>query len=109
LKTNPKVFFAGQITGVEGYMESCMSGLIAAKSLMRRYENKESIVPDEYTMIGSLLNYITTKKQDFQPMHASFSLVPPLNERIRNKKERKAAYTKRAVENIKEYIIQLER
>jgi folate-dependent tRNA-U54 methylase TrmFO/GidA len=42
-------------------------------------------------------------------MHASFSLVPPLNERIRNKKERKAAYTKRAVENIKEYIIQLER
>lgn len=109
LKTNDTIFFAGQLSGVEGYMESCMTGLISAINISKKLKGMETIVPNEYTMSGSLIKYITTAVKDFQPMHVSFSLLPPLQEQIRDKKERKLAYSNRAEKNMKEYITLLER
>ncbi len=104
LKSNNKVFFVGQLCGVEGYMESCMSGLLAGINVYRRLKGLEIIMPNEYTISGSLIKYITSTIKDFQPMHVSFSLLPPLTTKIRNKKERKLEYSKRARENIHKYI-----
>lgn len=104
LKSNDTIFFAGQLCGVEGYMESCMSGLLAAINIYRKLHSLEVIMPNEYTISGSLIKYITTITKNFQPMHVSFSLLPPLSTNIKNKKERKLNYSKRAMENIKKYI-----
>ncbi len=109
LRTHETVFFAGQISGVEGYMESCMSGLMAAINIYRKSKGQRSITPDEYTMCGSLMRYISGAVKDFQPMHVSFALLPPLEENIKDKKQRKTAYTQRAVKHMKEFITKIER
>lgn len=109
LKNNHNIYFAGQISGVEGYVESCMSGLLSAINITRKIENKQAIMPNEYTMCGSLMRYISTPIKNFQPMHVSYSLLPPLETKIRDKKERKIAYSERARENMKHYIKKLER
>lgn len=100
LRKNEKVFFAGQISGVEGYMESAMSGLMCAINIDRKIQGKGSVIPPETTMFGALMRYITTPTTDFQPMHVSFSLVPTL-EGIRDKKKRKEEYGKRAVADMR--------
>ena len=89
LKSNPNVFFAGQLSGVEGYMESAASGIMAAINAAAYLNGKKPLILPTTTMIGAILNYITdpdTKK--FQPMGANFGLFSPLEARVRDKKER---------------------
>ena len=104
-KQNDKIFFAGQITGVEGYMESASSGIIAGINAVRRIENKESVVLPETTMIGSLSRYVADNSvKDFQPMGANFGVLPELKNRPRDKKERGQAYADRALNDLKYYL-----
>ena len=87
-KKNRNIYFAGQITGVEGYVESISSGFVAGINAVKKFLNKEkSIYPNE-TVIGALANYISSKKENFQPMNANFGILPELSEKIRDKKER---------------------
>ena len=97
-KARPDLFFAGQITGVEGYVESAGAGLIAGINAARLALGKEPLVLPKETMLGSLAHYITTADPGhFQPMNANFGLLPPLGERIRDKAARKAALAERAL------------
>ena len=109
LKKNPYIYFAGQITGTEGYMESCMSGALSAINLSRKLEKRDKLLPSENTMCGSLIKYITSDIKRFQPMHVSYSLVPPLEEQIKDKKERKTKYCERAKKDIDEFTTRIER
>ncbi len=107
LKADEKIFFAGQITGVEGYMESAASGIIAGYNAAAFLEGRDPIILPDYTMIGALISYITDESvTDFQPMGANFGVLPPLSEKIRDKRERYAALSARSLEwfdlNIKE-------
>ena len=88
LKENKKIFFAGQITGVEGYVESISSGLVSAINACAMYKNEDKITFPENTIIGALAKYISTKNDKFQPMNANFGILPELDEKIRDKKER---------------------
>lgn len=98
LKKNENVFFAGQITGVEGYMESAASGIIAGINAVGRYVGKEPFVLPTITMIGSLINYICDETlTNFQPMGANFGIIPPLSHHIRDKKERYMALAERSL------------
>jgi len=96
---NKNIFFAGQITGVEGYIESALSGLLAGISFAAQLDNKDMFLPPETTLSGSLLRFISTKQKDFQPMHASFSLLSALDGKVA-KNERKAAYAARALADL---------
>lgn len=104
LKKDDSIFFAGQISGVEGYLESAMSGLIAAINMARKIDNKEAFIPPIETMTGSLMHYISSENKDFQPMHVSFMLVPELVEKIKDKQKRKEEYSNRAKKAIDLYI-----
>jgi methylenetetrahydrofolate--tRNA-(uracil-5-)-methyltransferase len=96
LKSQPRIMFAGQITGVEGYMESAMSGLVAAHSLLRDIN-----LPQE-TMCGALCNYISDPGiKDFQPMGANMGLLPALAERVKNKQARYEKLAQRALTTIR--------
>ena len=90
LKAHPNVFFAGQITGFEGYMESAASGLLAARNLYARLQGRELPPPPTTTMCGALIDYITTPNKDFQPMGANMGILPRTEEidTIRDKRER---------------------
>ncbi|MCL6632349.1 MAG: methylenetetrahydrofolate--tRNA-(uracil(54)-C(5))-methyltransferase (FADH(2)-oxidizing) TrmFO [Alicyclobacillus herbarius] len=97
-RTRPDLFFAGQMTGVEGYVESAAAGLVAGLNAGRMAMNKDLIVPPRATAIGSLAHYITEAAPDnFQPMNATFGLFPPLSERIRDKRERYQKMAERAL------------
>lgn len=99
LNKDNRIFFAGQISGVEGYMESAASGIVAGINAARRIKGEKPLILPDYTMIGALLNYITDESvKDFQPMGANFGVLPPLDERIRDKRERYAALSKRATD-----------
>ena len=101
LKTYPDIFMAGQITGVEGYVESAQSGMAAGINMARMLEGKEMLVFPNETVMGSLANYITNaSKENFQPMKANFGILPDFSIRIK-KKERKAAYATRALDTMK--------
>ena len=105
VKENKSLFFAGQITGVEGYMESAASGIMAGINACRVSENKETLTLPNDTMIGALSAYIsdpTVKK--FQPMGANFGVLPELENRPRDKKERGAAYSQRALNSLNKYL-----
>ncbi|HIX17898.1 MAG TPA: methylenetetrahydrofolate--tRNA-(uracil(54)-C(5))-methyltransferase (FADH(2)-oxidizing) TrmFO [Candidatus Gemmiger faecavium] len=95
LKQHPNIFFAGQITGFEGYMESAASGLLAARSLYARLCGRPWSPPPETTMCGALIRYITTPNKDFQPMGANMGILPPRPD-IRDKRERYAALSETA-------------
>ena len=106
LKSNPNIFFAGQITGVEGYMESAACGIIAGINAANFALDEEPIILPEFTMIGALLNYITDETvSDFQPMGANFGILPELDRHIRDKRERYSCLSRRSLawfdENIK--------
>lgn len=104
LKKYPQVYVAGQLSGVEGYMESAMSGLIVGLSLSKKLSGEEFVLPDEYTMTGSLIRYITNPSIDeLQPMNANFGLLPPVSG-IRDKKARKMEYGRIAVDHMKQYV-----
>lgn len=99
LKSSKNIFFAGQITGVEGYVESTAAGLMAGINAVRLLEKKELIEFPQETAHGALSHYITDKtKNSLQPMNINFGLFPPLKQKIRNKLERKKAYSVRALE-----------
>lgn len=106
LKRNSNIFFAGQLSGVEGYMESAASGIIAGINAALFSQGKESLVLPAYTMIGALLDYITDETVvNFQPMGANFGILPSLSEHIRDKRERYAALSERSLEYFKELKI----
>lgn len=101
LRKNPNIFFAGQITGVEGYMESAASGIMAGINAVRRAEGRESLVLSEYNMIGALSRYISDESvTNFQPMGANFGILPPIEPKIRDKRERYMALAQRALEKV---------
>ena len=98
LKTNGKVFFAGQLSGVEGYMESAACGIVAGINAAAEILGDNPLVLPPFTMIGALLNYICDGSvTDFQPMGANFGILPPLEMKIRDKKERYGALAERSL------------
>lgn len=98
LKGQENLFFAGQITGVEGYMESASSGILAGMNVVRYLNGEAPLILPEFTMMGALTAYITDKSiKNFQPMGASFGLLPPPDEKIRDKKERYTALAERSL------------
>ena len=100
VRANPNLFFAGQITGVEGYMESASSGIMVGINAVRRLNGRETLTLPGNTMIGALSRYIASGgESDFQPMGANFGVMPPLEPHIRDKKERYAAIAARALES----------
>ncbi|RZT22952.1 FADH(2)-oxidizing methylenetetrahydrofolate--tRNA-(uracil(54)-C(5))-methyltransferase TrmFO [Fictibacillus sp. BK138] len=108
LKERDDLFFAGQMTGVEGYVESAASGLIAGINAAKLVKGEELAVFPRETAIGSMAYYITTANPDnFQPMNANFGLMPPLETRIKNKQERNMAIAERALETIQNFITNL--
>ena len=102
LKSNNNIYFAGQITGVEGYVESISSGMLAALNAIERFYNSSKKVEfSEYTVIGSLAKYISTPNDKFQPMNANFGILPELEgKKIRDKKERYMKLAERSLENL---------
>ncbi len=86
LKNNKNIYFAGQITGVEGYVESISSGLVAGINLANQILEKEELILPKETVIGALADYISTEKENFQPMNANFGILPQLPEKIKDKK-----------------------
>ncbi len=88
MKNSKNIFFAGQITGVEGYVESIASGLIAGINVANQILKKDSLTFPNDTMIGALCNYISTEKEKFQPMNANFGILPKLPIKIKDKQER---------------------
>ena len=95
------LFFAGQITGVEGYMESASSGILAGINAARYLKGEESLVLPNTTMMGALAGYISDPYvENFQPMGANFGILPPLDEHIRDKRERYGALANRALETL---------
>jgi len=101
LKKNNNIYFAGQISGVEGYVESIASGLVAGINAVNKVLGKEKIVFNEYTMLGAISKYISTENKNFQPMNANFGILPELGEKIKDKKIRYECLSKRALENMK--------
>ena len=98
LKNNENIFFAGQISGVEGYMESASSGIVAGINAVRKLRGEAPLVLPEFSMVGALLSYICDETvTDFQPMGANFGVLPPLTEHIRDKRERYAALSERSL------------
>ena len=96
LKGHENLWFAGQITGFEGYMESAACGLLAARSLWAALNGRSYEAPPADTMLGQLTRYITSENKNFQPMGANMGLLPPLAEHIRDKRLRYAAISERA-------------
>lgn len=98
VKTRPMLFFAGQMTGVEGYMESAVSGLLAAVHYLRKLRGLPPVSLEDTCVSGALSKYVATKNKDFQPMNANYGILRPLD--VRDKKERKRLYAERALEEI---------
>ena len=104
-KNRDDLFFAGQMTGVEGYVESAASGLLAGVNAARLVKGEEPIVLPAVTAMGSMANYITTTNvKNFQPMKANFGLFAPLEKKIKKKQERNEAYANRALETIRNFV-----
>lgn len=99
LKKSPNIYFAGQISGVEGYMESAMSGIVSAHSIINKLKGKAPKKFPSVTMIGALTGYISDcSVKNFQPMGANFGVVPALDVKIKDKKERYGALAQRSVD-----------
>ena len=102
-KTFPQLFFAGQITGVEGYVESAASGILAAIHLIEKLQGRTPIIPDNTTVSGALSAHISGATGVFQPMNANFGILRASEKLIKDKKARYAYLAERAMENIKQY------
>ncbi len=99
------IFFAGQITGVEGYVECVASGLVAAMNVSRLLAGREPVVPPPTTMIGSLIRYLNgADPENFQPMNANFGLLPPLGPVRRGKRERRMAMAERSLADLENWL-----
>ena len=109
LKEYENIFFAGQITGSEGYVCAMATGLMAGINIYNKIVGKEPLVLEDLSSIGAIIKYITEEKKDFQPMGPNFGMIRDLEEkRIRDKKERYNKISERAItylkENFSEYI-----
>lgn len=103
VKKMDNVYFAGQITGVEGYMESVASGLVVALKIVERIKGVYLDIP-RTTVLGSLIDYtVCGSESDYQPLNANFGILPPLDDVIKDKKQRKLAYSERAIRDMGEY------
>ncbi len=99
-KKSPNIYFAGQITGVEGYVESISSGLVAGINAAHKLKQKETVTFTKETVIGALAKYISTTNEKFQPMNANFGILPELEEKIRDKKLRYQKMAERSLEKL---------
>lgn len=105
LKDNSNIFFAGQLSGVEGYMESAASGIVAGINAAKKLLGEEMLVLPKFSMIGALLNYITDETvTNFQPMGANFGILPSIEPHIRDKRERYMALSQRSLDWFNENI-----
>ena len=104
-KDNKNLFFAGQMTGVEGYVESAASGMLAAINCFRRMQGKESIVPEDTCVCGALARYIATQNAHFQPMNANFGILRGMD--VKDKKQKKKLMAERALAEIDRVRAQL--
>ena len=105
LKEEKNIYFAGQMTGVEGEVDSAASGIVAALNALYNQEDKQIIFPTE-TMIGAMANYIVDNtSKNFQPMNANFGIIKPLPERIKDKKEKYERYANRSLEILENFKI----
>ncbi len=100
---SPNVYFAGQITGVEGYVESAASGLTVAINVFRRLNDKAPVEFGTETVIGALAQYVATPNEDFQPMNANYGILSPLDRVVRDKQKRKELMSERALSIISEF------
>lgn len=109
MKQNPNLYFAGQMTGVEGYTESAASGILAAKNMVRSIQGKSPLLLPADCMLGALSRYISDETvTDFQPMGANMGILPPLPERIKDKTVRYEKIAQRGLESLKQYLRQAE-
>jgi len=105
LRSHPFVWFAGQITGTEGYTEAIASGLYVAKNVTARLEGEDPFILPITAVSGALFDYATNPETiNYQPMHVNYGIIPPLESRVRNKRERYAAYSERAQKDLREYV-----
>ena len=104
LKTRPELLFAGQMTGVEGYMESAGSGLIAGLNAVRRLRGQTELLLPADTMLGALQRHVAEPTAHYQPMGANFGILPPIEPHIRDKKARYAALAARALDSLTLYL-----
>ena len=105
-KDRPDLFFAGQITGTEGYVGSTMGGLVAGVNLVRLLRGESLLTVPRTTMMGALLYYITHAAPDnFQPMKAAMGLLPDLDAQVRNKRARYGSYAERAASDLEAYLV----
>ncbi|MBR3621036.1 MAG: methylenetetrahydrofolate--tRNA-(uracil(54)-C(5))-methyltransferase (FADH(2)-oxidizing) TrmFO, partial [Clostridia bacterium] len=104
-RTRRNLFFAGQITGVEGYMESAASGILAGINMANLLEGRGEFIPPETTICGALARYVSDESiKNFQPMGAAFGLLPQLENKIRDKKERYSALAHRGLEDLEKML-----
>lgn len=104
-RTRPDLYFAGQITGIEGYVGNIATGLVAALNVARQIRGDSAWLPPITTMLGALCHYIThAEPKDFQPMKANFGIMPDLGVHIRGKMDRKQAYAERAIHDMRESV-----
>lgn len=109
-KQNPRVYFAGQMTGVEGYVESAASGLVAGINAALKFLGKEPLIFPSTTAIGALGKYINDKSvKNFQPMNVNFGIMDNLNIKIKDKRKKNAEISKRALEDLREAITRLDK
>ena len=105
LKADKNIFIAGQLSGVEGYMESAASGILAGKNLARQLQGKPPLILPRETMMGALAAYISSAPtENFQPMGANMGILPDLPERIRGKQEKYQAYADRGMAALEQYL-----
>jgi methylenetetrahydrofolate--tRNA-(uracil-5-)-methyltransferase len=105
MKKYPKIMFAGQITGVEGYIESASMGMLAGINMSRLIRGEETLTFPNNTAIGSLARYISDSSiTNFQPMNINFGLMPSLKERIRDKREKNRKIAEIAINSLSEFI-----
>lgn len=100
LKSCPDLLFAGQMTGVEGYMESAASGLLAGLNAVRQVRGREPLILPRDTMLGALSGHVCDENAHYQPMGANFGILPTLDVHIRDKKQRYAALAQRALASL---------
>lgn len=102
VKEKDNIYFAGQISGVEGYVESAASGLMVAYHIIASLKGFDIVFPDN-TILGSLSRHISEERKDYQPMNANFGIVPPLENRVKDKKEKYQIYANRSIKDMKDF------
>ena len=107
-KSDPFLRFAGQLTGVEGYMESTASGLVAAAGLARALQEKPEPDFTGRTLLGALARHVSTPSANFQPMNANYGILEPLSQRVKGKRNRYEQLSARAIDTLNEVIQQYE-